>query len=142
VRFAIPEGLLNQLRAWRSDRAGQLSSVEREQDAFCIGGESIQVRFLTSDGRVLVCEDNDALSYTDPREASHEEAIAAVVIASDRAHRGGWMAGISGLHDLLPKRPSDAAGCVTCDGSRFSKLDQICRACGGLGWSLPPATTT
>ena len=100
------------------------------------------MRFLTSDGRVLVCEDNDALSFTDPREASHEEAIAAVVMASDRADRGGWMAGISGLHDLLPKSPNDAAACVTCDGSRFLKPEQICRACAGLGWSLPPATTT
>jgi hypothetical protein len=104
--------------------------VEAEHDAFLLEPGMGPMLYLTAEGRVLTdgrSWDGEAL-----REATEDEAIAALVIGADKT-------GITELLSLLPDRPSDGHVCPMCIGKHQAPPLPggpmiICLVCGGRGW--------
>jgi hypothetical protein len=78
VRLVLPESLLEELRVWRESRL--LDPIEREHDTFCLDPGLGPAYFLTSNGRMLV--DGTYWNETPVREASDDEALAAIVVGA------------------------------------------------------------
>ena len=98
---------------------------------------------LTATGDIWISEyDFDTVEGTAAtctwRRAAPLERLGYIVIAARQ---------FSALRDLLPVRPTDAAGCPACratgDWHLFSAdrkeslriRGMICKACGGMGWT-------
>jgi hypothetical protein len=65
------------------------------------------------------------------REASDDEAIAALVV-------GGKKTSIGELLDLISTRPFDGLQCPMCWGTRwftFGEVQLVCPLCRGRGWA-------
>ena len=92
--------------------------------------------YLTRSGRVLVTDAFHA--DAGPREASADEAVAALVL-------GARNLAAPQLLELLPARPARARECDRCRGARWwtlpardvkgDEMTVICPVCSGKGWT-------
>jgi len=109
--------------------------IEATHDAFLLYPGMGPMLYLTADGRVVV--DGRSWDGEPPREATDDEAIAALVIGANTT-------GVAALLDLLPPRPAEAQTCAACTGQRMSELVPgsgnrvICSLCRGRGWVSHP----
>jgi hypothetical protein len=89
--------------------------------------------YLTLDGRVLFCKDDDSA----PHETLNLACISlGLVCCADACE-------LPELLEFLPPRPSDEPVCRYCEGTRFldypngTPRRQVCGRCWGLGWGQP-----
>lgn len=108
-----------------------VDDVMRSEDAFLLYGGMGTAAYLTSDGRVL----HDHRGWDDAvppvREASEDDAIAAIVAGARRT-------GIHALLDLLPSPPAGSSACAECAGTRWVTLpvgEFVCTRCAGRGFA-------
>ena len=109
--------------------------VTTTHDAFLLDPGMGPGAYLTSDGRVLI--DGRYWDETELREATDDEAIAAMVVGAKKT-------GILELLSLLPNAPDHSSLCDMCCGSRWipggrdvltgEPAHIICYACHGRGW--------
>src|SRR5262249_30846661 len=105
MRFHLPQSLLAKLR-----QLPRRDEIEEAHDAFIMDPGMGPVLYLTADGRVLV----DGSGWDDEplREATEEEAIAAIVIGAKK----------KGIPELLELLPRGANICSTCAGTHWAPL--------------------
>lgn len=110
------------------------TEVEDREDAFLLDPGMGPMTYLTTDGRVL--EDHRSWDGDGLREATFDEAIAALVVGAKKT-------GIADLLSLVPVCPDDGSRCPCCEGDRWDKplrdrgLEIICGLCRGRGWMTP-----
>lgn len=107
--------------------------VENEYDAFLLDPGMGPMTYLTSDGRVL--KDMRTWDGEPLREATEDEAIAALVVGAAKTSIGGLLA-------LIPARPPDALQCPICSGTQWCSVlegNVVCLFCRGRGWATQQA---
>jgi hypothetical protein len=134
MRFAIPQNTLARLRTESRMRTTH-DEVTAAHDAYLLDPGMGPAAYLTTDGRVLI--DGRHWDETDVREATDDEAIAAIVVGAKKT-------GINELIDLLPSPPQQSTACELCGGSRWITAGKdvltgepgriICYECSGRGW--------
>jgi hypothetical protein len=135
MRFSLNPELLARLRAVQPG-GHALDELETREEAFLLDRSLGQVCYLTSEGRVLI----DARDWDDTgvREATDDEAVAAIVLGAEKTEVGEL------LH-LLPAAPPAASLCDQCNGWRWfplglwfsppTGLHVVCVRCWGRGWT-------
>jgi hypothetical protein len=134
--FDVSENLFRALAAHEHARANALREDEVEEPNVWLHTDLGPSFYLTRSGRILVTDAFEA--DTPPREATVDEASAAVVL-------GARNLGAPQLLRLLPPRSIGALQCTRCDGSRWATLEArdvkgnevtiICPVCSGKGWT-------
>jgi hypothetical protein len=136
MRFSLSDSLiakLETLRARYNRWAEEMELINRE-NAFMLSPGMGYAYYLTADGRVL--SDGSDWDGQPVREATDDEAIAAIVFAAKRS-------GTEDLLKLLPPKPESAVTCPGCHGTRWGAAftdhlgrpgQLVCPICSGRGW--------
>jgi hypothetical protein len=130
----LPDELTNEIRV-RFERAQTgFGSLSTDRSAVMVDGSIGYGAYISPTGDLFM-ETYDPASDDPPTVDRGRCAQIAVLILGSRT--------LPQLTDLLPKRPIDASGCTSCDGSgwthqeffrQFGGKGILCEQCCGLGW--------